>query len=238
MKIKRTLSCLASVTALLAAWVPADAAIIVTHRGNSPNALSFHGVAHTSFDIDGNGVADFVFSNSSGIVAFLYSEGENRFVAIPPRYYESGGHAWHIGAEVIPLEAGSLIGRDVVFSMEGEWHGSPVGTGAALGYAASGPGASGLMQFANAYIGVEFRIGENIHYGWIHYIGFSVGFEHGMPPELPMSVDWPGGWINTWAYNSIPGAPIHAGQIPEPSAPLLAGIAAVAAMTLRQRKQS
>lgn len=227
MTLKLISGCLAWIAILLSGGMAADAAVVVTYRGNAPNPLPLNGVAYTQFDIDGDGVADFAFNNGSGILATLHSEGENRFVGIPPGIIESGGHTWHVDPQVIPLETGTLIGPGAVFPLDGEWYGDI----SLLGYA-----SSGMMQLSNGYIGVEFRIDDKIHYGWIHYVGFSVGFEHGMPPELPRSVDWPGGWINSWAYNSIPGEPIYAGQIPEPSLALLAGIAALVAAVSRKRR--
>ncbi len=205
----------------------AQAAIVVVHRADTglPNVFRLGAAAFntTPFDINGDGVADFTFSNSSGLLAVLYPEGGSRVVAIPPVLIESGGHAWHVDPKVIPLGAGTLIGSDAVFSIGGEWYGDV----SLLGYTSGGG-----LQFSNAYIGVEFQIGENTHYGWIHYVGWGVSHEHG----LPSGGNIPGGWVNTWAYNSIPGAPIYAGQIPEPSTPLLAGIAGLASAFARRRR--
>jgi hypothetical protein len=53
-----------------------------------------------------------------------------------------------------------------------------------------------------AYVGVEFNIEETLHYGWIQVTAGDFGN---------------GGIIHDWAYNSAPGQPILAGQVPEPS---------------------
>jgi hypothetical protein len=79
---------------------------------------------------------------------------------------------------------------------------------------------------------VEFEIDGNIHYGWIHYIGFGVADQYGLPPSAHI----PGGWIEAWAYNTVPGEPIFAGQIPEPSTLVLMIFGAIGIWGLRRRR--
>jgi hypothetical protein len=57
-------------------------------------------------------------------------------------------------------------------------------------------------ELLTAYVGVEFSVEAAVHYGWIRVTVSGVGN---------------GGIIHDWAYNSIPGQPILAGQVPEPS---------------------
>ena len=212
-----------------------NASIIVTYRGDEPNVFDFssgiHGV--NPFDINGNGTPDFFFPNN-GIFASFLSDGDNRFVGRLGQTFEVDNMTWTTSPLVIPLPEGTEIGPDASFPLDGEWHhhkdsAGPDSTGFNLGYA-----SSGLMQLSNAYIGVEFTIDDNVHYGWIHYVGFGVAHEYGLPgfPAIP------GGWVNSWAYNSIPGEPIHAGQIPEPRTyALLAGLAALGLAALRLRRR-
>jgi hypothetical protein len=62
--------------------------------------------------------------------------------------------------------------------------------------------------------------------------GEIIGYIDGL--DLPA---WPGGWIDSWAYNSIPGEGLYAGQIPEPATvALLAGLGALGVALLRRRR--
>ena len=55
-----------------------------------------------------------------------------------------------------------------------------------------------------AFVGVEFQIDGSEHYGWI---GVETWWLAGVN----------GGTITDWAYNTVPGEMILAGQVPEPS---------------------
>jgi hypothetical protein len=76
-----------------------------------------------------------------------------------------------------------------------------------------------------AFIGLSFPIGANdlahTHYGWVR-----------------VTIDNAAGSfvINDWAYNTVAGEPIRAGQVPEPTSlgMLAAGAAGVAAMRRRR----
>lgn len=66
-----------------------------------------------------------------------------------------------------------------------------------LAYGANNPSAE-FNDAPNAFIGLAFPINNTVHYGW-----------------LRVSIDNAGGTLiaRDWAYNSVPGAPINAGQI-------------------------
>ena len=74
-----------------------------------------------------------------------------------------------------------------------------------------------------AYLGVEFEIDGADHYGWI---------------RLTVGGAGNGGVIHDWAYNSIPGQPILAGQVPEPGmiSLLVLGAVTIAWRHLRRRQ--
>lgn len=91
---------------------------------------------------------------------------------------------------------------------------------ASMAYGASNPNA----QFNNAngsFLGVAFPIGGVNHYGWVR-----------------VTIDNAAGSfvINDWAYNTVAGAGITTGQVPEPTSlgMLAAGAAGVAAMRRRR----
>lgn len=226
---------------LLGIWLPVNAAIVVTYRGDSPNVFAFDRIGDSPFDINGDDVDDFTFSTNRLFASFR-SEGQNRFVGILPPPVEVDGNIWYPDPQVVPLPEGTYIGADASFPFEGQWHhhtdsfGGEGTSGFLLGYE-----SSGLMQLSDAYIGVEFWIDENIHYGWIHYVGFSVAEFTLHTPDGPVSVwgfDIPGGVVDSWAYNATPGESITAGQVPEPATvALLAGIVVLGAACFIRRRR-
>lgn len=71
-----------------------------------------------------------------------------------------------------------------------------------------------LTQFLNTsgYYGVEFTLDDGLHYGWVH-VDAATGLGIG-------------GLIDRWAYESVPGAGIRAGAVPEPGMAALLGAGA------------
>jgi hypothetical protein len=184
----------------------ADAAVVVTYRGNNPNVLPLGLTGATQFDINGDGTDDFRFL-SNGFFASLDTLGDNRVSA----FIDATGF---YDPQVVPISLGMEIGAPSsfpYFSLPGAWQsgadsGSP--NGLLLGY-----DTSGFMQFSNAYIAVEFGAGDGIHYGWIQYTGFSVA--------KPFAINTPGGFVDSWGWETEPGVPIFAGQVPEPTQSVL-----------------
>ena len=201
--------------ALLLLPTRAEAAGVVTHRGNAPNTfnLEFPFITDVLFDINTDGTDDFRFTGDY-FVAAMRSLGDSRFIsvlAVPP---DSGGY-------IVPVTVGSILGADTSF-LTGNWHrytdnsNNPALAG---GYGLNdGPSP---MQDADAYIGVEFLAADGIHYGWIQYTGYSHP-ENGLPAMLV-----PGGVINSWAWETQSGVPIVAGAIPEPGTAAYIGGSAI-----------
>ena len=156
----------------------------------------------TPFDINADGIFDFQFS-SNGLFASFDTYGTNRASAFidPTLFYEH---------QIVPVTFGVEIGANSSFpytSLPGAWHSAseiPYPPGFLLGYA-----TSGFMQYARAYIAVEFLAADGIHYGWIQYEGFSVA--------RPLALNTPGGFVDSWGWETQPNTPIFAGQTPEPS---------------------
>lgn len=199
----------------------ADAAVVVTYRGNNPNVLPLGLTGTTRFDINGDGTDDLRFT-SNGFFASLNTLGDNRVSA----FIDTTGF---YTPQVVPASLGMEIGASSsfpYFSLPGAWHsgadsGSP--NGLLLGY-----DTSGFMQFSNAHIAVEFRADDGIHYGWIQYMGFSVA--------TPFAINTPGGFVDSWGWETEPGVPIFAGQVPEPTQSVLLWIGLATMLARRHRK--
>lgn len=151
-------------------------------------------------DLDGNGTVDFTFRADRSF--HIYSEIGNRSLGIP-----QGG--LDFGSFSVPLSFGYVIGPETSDPIAwqssfqpgfppGEWIGQTLHSGSDLG-------TLGYWQpQMTAYLGVEFGIEGQTHYGWIQL-------------TTPFFSGVNGGTILDWAYNANPGQPILAGQVPEPS---------------------
>lgn len=175
---------------------------VVYHNAGDVFLHSSGGGSNTlGIDMDSDGSDDFVFEAFTSFN--IYSEVGGRSVGIP-----KGGN--DLGANSIPLLDGFEV--DGTLSSPLEWVSSFQGsfTGDWIGarlHSRNFAGSAGYWNPAiptslTAYVGVEFEIEGADHYGWIQVTAGSIGN---------------GGWINDWAYNSVPGEMIFAGQVPEPS---------------------
>lgn len=212
----------------------ADAAVVVTYRGNSPNVLPLGLTGATQFDINGDGTDDFRFL-SNGFFASLDTLGDNRVSA----FIDETGFYSH---QIVPVEFGYQIGPSSTFpyfGLPGTWHSAdevPTYTsGFLLGY-----DTSGFMQFSSSYIAVEFRADDGIHYGWIQYTGFGVAQVPILGPNgeilgYTMGINQPGGFVDSWGWETEPGVPILAGQIPEPTQSVLIWIGLATMLARRHR---
>lgn len=153
-------------------------------------------------DMDSNGSDDFVLEAFTSFK--IYSTVGGSSVAIP-----TGGN--DLGSFSVPLLEGFAIGSGIVEPLQwvssfqpgfpsDYWVGQTLHSrnfSGSAGYWNPPPGS-----FMTAYLGVEFDIDGADHYGWI---GLTVGGAGN------------GGVIHDWAYNTVPGEMIFAGQVPEPS---------------------
>jgi hypothetical protein len=230
--MKYTILIFSALLFLLNQQQQASAAVVITYRGQNPNVIGLDsGFYDTPFDIDNNGVADLVF-HSNGILASLLPLNGTRYVGFidPTQFYSD---------QVAPVQFGQYITADGPFPMPntqwvlGNEHGQTAGF--LLGYADHG---GGLMQYANAYIGVEFRRGTDVHYGWIKYIGFGV-------LQIPFYINGnligyvngskaPGGNVDAWGWETTPGVGLVAG-VPEPGRTLL-GLIGMGQILFRRRR--
>ena len=149
----------------------------------------------TPVDFDGNGTTDIVFRNRS-FSHFVLPSGNNAVIARlnPPP---------DLSSYVIPLARGQFIGPSLSGSQD--WiparpSGSPTlgPLGSSLA-ACVDFGCLGLFVGETAYMGVQFDIDGQTHYGWMHL------YNRGTASE-----------VFGLAYNTVPGQPILAGQVPEP----------------------
>lgn len=206
------------------------AAVVVTQRGSSPYVMEPGVITDRTLDVDGDGTADFRFINS-GLLAQLITLGNNRVVGFIDPLLQ-------LSDQVVPVQFGHYI------TPEGPFPGNPVGTWhrstdnggntLLLGYA-----GSGLMQFANAYIAVEFERAGSTHYGWIQYVGFSV---YQFPFIGPDGQIWgyvngantPGGIVDSWGWETTPNLGLPAG-VPEPGRSCLMSSGLVLCLMRRRR---
>jgi hypothetical protein len=210
----------------------AGAEIVAFFRGDNPNIFPVAppNAASGSLDIDDDGANDFLFFRDAGFVAGIQGYGSNRVIstlAVSPDQ----------GTYVSPVFLGSILGPDTS-TLSGDWHHHTDNvSNPSLGFTYS---VLNTMQSEDAYIGVEFGIGESTHYGWIQYTGFYVAEFTFFSPDGPITVigvDELGGFINSWGYETEPGVPIVVG-IPEPSTwciPFLTGLAVIGRRSRKNR---
>ncbi len=196
----------------------AEATVVVTYRGDAPNMFG-NGVHPTDvdFDINSDGVMDYRFIGDY-FVSAIQSYGTNRFIST----LASG---LDIGGSVTAVSVGNIIGSDTSL-LAGSWHIHTDNGGGSMFDLNFGPNS---LQISDAFIGVEFAASDVIHYGWIQYVGYS-------HPEKGLGRYLPGGFIDSWAWETRPGVPIVAGAIPEPSTMTLVVVSALSLMQRRRKK--
>ena len=159
---------------------------------NNPADIPVFGGAiyvNYNFDVNGDGTTDFVL-RAINAEFMVIPVGQNAVLGTPDPPPNLVGA---VGA----LVPGYTISLNPVSPRE--W----IRSGVAPVAGAYGPvfGYEWQQVTSDAYMGAQFYIGPEIHYGWVHLRAFSNG-----------------GYIKEWAYDTVAGQGILAGAVPEPSA--------------------
>ena len=165
-----------------------------------------------SIDFDGGGTDDITFPSSGWSSKFAQvtsgsvlgsSSGNDNALALSKGYVISSGRTnWMTGAD---------------FWSSGYYYNSTYGTTSYYSYG-NWAGAS------NKYLGVQFNIGANTHYGWV---------------ELSANAAKTQFTVHGYAYETTPDGAIAAGAVPEPGSLALfaLGAAGLAAWRIRRKKR-
>jgi hypothetical protein len=206
-------------------WIQTSITIIAT--ASLSGAAVVHSIADPPFetdrttgiadlDVDGDGRVDLQISNDSSSVMLLPTL-QNRVVEDL------------LDSTAASLLIGTSIG-EVIDTEFYEWvYTRRISEDFALGpsfqfCASNGGGRFCLGNFLTepGFIGIEFDIGGELHYGWLRAIGH---------PNNVRST------IFEWAYEDVPGRAIAAGAIPEPGVTLLS-LAGVLCLALRRWRRT
>ena len=148
-----------------------------------------------NFDLNGDGVTDFQFQ-ATGRGFSVIPLAQNAALAVPEPPGELGAKSSVVSAgEIIqslaPIPSAWVQGAEGFFGRYGPTF-IDCTTEGCVGY---WQGAS-----RDAYLGTQFYIGSELHYGWVHLLVFNNG-----------------GYLKEWAYDTVAGQGILAGAVPEPS---------------------
>jgi hypothetical protein len=167
------------------------------------------GIREFEIDLNRDNTTDFVFrSDRDGFSGFsIIPQGSNRVFTEPNRPPDLGTLAQRFDTDEIIHR--SILSEMVILTSREEVI-SPIGNfdfGPTLG--ACGSFGGNLACVGNyirqtGFVGVEFSIEGETHYGYIEAISGQAN----------------GGILYSWAYESEPGKAILAGTIPEPSTSL------------------
>ena len=205
--------------------ISANAAIIY-YEPSEPIPVFGHVPAKTvDIDLNGNGTVDFIFESEGWTSGFnVQPHNGNRALAF----------AQDLTFAASPLNQGLAIranpGEGMYWRDEMAIMTSCMAVGMPFNTACIGAWfelidpIGGNYRGIVAFLGVEFRDGDDTYYGWLEIDTETPGVLSG------------GGYINRWAYNSTPGEPIQAGQIPEPRTySLILGIAVLGVVAMKRR---
>lgn len=172
-------------------------------------------VTHSGFplyiDLNHDGIKDFIvrttfYQGSSGLEVGLsaagYRNANNRVAG--GRF--STGSGYFVSA-AYALRAGARIGPDGNFSAPAPFMAVELFKGFGSTYSDLGAWVGQGEGAKNRYLGFKFVIRGQVHYGWAR---FSVTLEH------QRQFDDVSGTLTGYAYETVPGKPIIAGQITGP----------------------
>ncbi len=182
-----------------------SAVIIYVDIPEDEESFVFVSLATKDFDFNGDGAIDLIFSASnSGFT--LRPQGNNRIITV----FENN---------LAPLDAGFSIGEAIDNANGAQWWGDKAFISSCMS-TPIGVQCDGAFTNLTAFMGAEFEIEGETHYGWIQIREFA-----GL-----------GGFFFDFAYESEPGVGILAGAIaiPEPSVSILLFFG-LAVMVLRKR---
>lgn len=177
--------------------------------------------SYAPYDIDGNGSIDFTFGFSFSYVG-LRTERANRLVIVPSPPPNIGGY-------VADLHSPFLIAPDLG-SPDFAW----ISSDPSDNYVYPGEIAfasivqvlsTGTFSFFNGRgaIGIEFESDLGTHYGYF---------------DIEAYPGYAGAWLYGWAYETQPGVPIIAGQVPECTQSVLLCIGLATLLARRHRHPS
>jgi len=214
----RSLSFVLLFTGWLALQAPAG--VVVTKLENPMQLYPALGNAMPLIDVDFNqdGIVDFRFApGRTGIGGYVY--GDTRVLilfdrnpgdiggyvgGLPLNYWLGetnylSGYRWYEGG-ILPSLDHKIFG-DRVFTIMTVFA-IPIGNHPPLAIAAD-------IRYQNCAVGVEFLIGTNKHYGYVHV---DMRQEH----DYLLGI---GGYIYGWAYETEPGKPVLTAPIAVPAVP-------------------
>jgi hypothetical protein len=192
---KKLLAYAAAASAGLVAFAQPAAAEIIYTPSNIPMALPFNNGALTQFDINNDGVPDFVFSNFS-----YFSHGLGAaYLKISPDQSANEIVGVLISGQNQVTAAGLPPG--VVVGPNANFQSSPTGLlmgGVFLG-STGNHGSGSWLTVETAYLGLKFVVNGEVHYGWARIKLVSPGAVNSAS-------------IYGYAYESVPDQTIVTGQ--------------------------
>lgn len=159
-------------------------------------------------DIDQGGASDFNFNKRSTFQLTIEPLTGGQMIVTTD------------GGRVTPLRAGDLIADSLPLETT-VW----AGRSSISACAAFPDGVQCLGDFfgVDGYIGIQFPIEGETHFGWVRFDHFAFA---------------PGGSIVEWAYNDTPSESILAAQIPEPSSTALLVVVGLVTVVGRRRRNN
>jgi hypothetical protein len=192
---KKLLAYAAAASAGLAAFAQPAAAEIIYTPSNIPLPLPFNNGALTQFDINNDGVPDFVFSNFS-----YFSHGLGAaYLKISPDQTANEIVGVLISGQNQVTAAGLAPG--VVVGPNANFQSSPTGLlmgGVFLG-STSNHGSGSWLTVETGFLGLKFVVNGEVHYGWARIKLVSPGAYNSAS-------------IYGYAYESVPNQAIVTGQ--------------------------
>jgi hypothetical protein len=210
------------------------AAIIYTHLAerfdaNARDPEDERGYSTLSIDFNGDGTEEFVIGYSQSYVGVFYATSSRVFIRSSPPP--------NIGGSVASILGGVEINASIGDSLFRWYNGQPILENfpdqlgkqiTDIGFSLA-EGSTGHTRGRDGYLGFEFQLEDGVHYAWIHFDA-SANLRNS-----DGSIRGIGGYIEGWAWETVPGEGIVAGAIPEPSISLVAALLFSGLLLLRRR---